>query len=80
MIELTFHVTDILYTDEYNHVTSIENFIIEDSIDVTIRIFKEDKYNFQVIEDSIKLELDDYLESNGVYEYKVYQFTYQLIE
>lgn len=80
MIELTFHVTDILYTDEYNHVTSIENFIIENSIDVTIRIFKEDKYNFQVIEDSIKLELDDYLESNGVYEYKVYQFTYQLIE
>lgn len=80
MIELTFHVTDILYTDEYNHITSIENFVIENSIDVTIQIFEEDKNNFQVIEDSIKLELDDYLESNGVYDYKVYQFTYQLIE
>lgn len=80
LITQIYNVTNISYTDKNNNITDIDHPSIGSSIDVEIQIYEEDENNYGVIEDSIKIELDEYLESNGVYDYQVYQFSYTLID
>ena len=80
MITQIYNVYNITYTDKNNQISYIDFPFFSGSIDVDIQIYEEDEDNYGVIEDSIKIELDDYLQSNGIYDYQVYQFSYNLID